>query len=59
MRTSLTSLFRPIALSIGAIAVIGLGQLVVKADEVFIAGNTAGCFGGCLRPRSLGTRSWG
>jgi len=42
------SMFKPIVLSIAAIAVIGLGHGVVKADEVFIAGFTNGCFSpGC------------
>lgn len=44
MRISLISIFKPIALSIAAIAVFGLGQGVVKADEVFIAGYSNGCF---------------
>ncbi|MBA3513717.1 MAG: PEP-CTERM sorting domain-containing protein [Pyrinomonadaceae bacterium] len=49
MRNSLFSILKPLALSIGAIAVMGLGQGVVRADEVFISGNTAGCFGtGCV-----------
>jgi hypothetical protein len=44
MRISLVSIFKPIALSIAAIVVMGLGQGVVQADEVFIAGYTNGCF---------------
>lgn len=50
MRISLVSIFKPIALSIAAIVVMGLGQGVVRADEVFIAGNTAGCFGAACAP---------
>jgi hypothetical protein len=43
------SIFKPIALSIVAIVVLGLGQGVVRADEVFISGSTLGCFGaGCV-----------
>jgi hypothetical protein len=54
MRISVLSIFKPIALSIAAIAIMGLGQGVANADEVFIAGYTNGCFnnnnmsGGCL-----------
>lgn len=48
------SIFKPIALSIIAIAVIGLGRGVVQADEVFIAGNTNGCFGAACVPPSTG-----
>jgi hypothetical protein len=55
MRTSLFSIFKPIALSIVAIAVLGLGQGVVKADEVFIAGNTLGCFGVACVPGASST----
>lgn len=44
MRISLISIFKPIALSIAAIVVMGLGQGVVRADEVFISGFTNGCF---------------
>ena len=49
MRISLTSILRPTVLGLAAIAVIGLGQTVTKADEVHISGSTAGCFGaGCI-----------
>jgi PEP-CTERM motif-containing protein len=51
MRISLISIFKPIALSIAAIAVMGLGQGVVNADEVNIQGYTNGCFvAGCVVP---------
>jgi hypothetical protein len=55
MRISLNSIFKPIALSIAAIAVMGLGQGVVRADEVFISGSTAGCFGGGCAPGASAT----
>lgn len=42
MRTSLTSLFKPIALSMAAIAVIGLSQSMARADEVTLVGSTTG-----------------
>lgn len=49
MRTSLFSFFKPIALSIVAVAVMTLGQNVTRADEVFFQGSTGGCFGvACL-----------
>lgn len=56
MRTSLFSFFKPMALSITALAVLGLGQATVRADEVFIAGNTNGCFGAvpCVPPSTGG-----
>jgi PEP-CTERM motif-containing protein len=48
MRISLISIFKPIALSIATIVVMGLGQGAVRADEVFFSGSTLGCFGaGC------------
>jgi len=46
MRISLFSIFKPIALSIATIAVMGLGQGVVRADEVTLAGYTNGTFNG-------------
>jgi hypothetical protein len=50
MRISL-SMFKPIALSVAAIAVMGLGQGVANADDVNIQGYTNGCFGaGCPVP---------
>jgi hypothetical protein len=54
MRT-LFSLFKPMALSIAALAVLGLGQATVRADEVFIAGSTLGCFGPACVPAPLST----
>lgn len=49
------SIFKPIILSIAAIAVIGLGHGVVKADEVFISGFTNGCFGAACTPGAAAT----
>jgi PEP-CTERM motif-containing protein len=50
MRISLISIFKPIALSIAAIVVMGLGQGAVRADEVFFSGSTLGCFGAACTP---------
>ena len=55
MRTSLFSFFKPMALSIAALAVLGLGQATVRADEVFIAGSTLGCFGAACAPAASST----
>jgi PEP-CTERM motif-containing protein len=57
MRISLISIFKPIALSIAAIAVMGLGQAVANADEVNIQGYTNGCFGACVPPNSPTTQT--
>lgn len=43
---------KPLALGIAAIALFTLAQSEVKADEVFIAGNTNGCFGAACTPGS-------
>lgn len=45
MRTSL-SFFKPIALSIAAIAVIGLSQSMARADEVTLVGSATGVVSG-------------
>ena len=55
MRIAVISIFRPIALSIAAIAVMGLGQGVVRADEVFFSGSTLGCFGAACVPTASAT----
>jgi hypothetical protein len=55
MRILRISTFKPIVLSIAAIAVIGLGQGVVKADEVFISGFTNGCFATACTPGASAT----
>ena len=54
MRTSLFSFFKPMALSIVAVAVMTLGQNVARADEVFFQGNTGGCFGAACVPGAGG-----
>ncbi|HEV2704427.1 MAG TPA: PEP-CTERM sorting domain-containing protein [Pyrinomonadaceae bacterium] len=51
MKNRILALVKPLMLSIFAIAVFTLGQSVTRADEVFIAGFTNGCFGaGCTPP---------
>ena len=45
----LTSLFKPIALGIAALALISLSNGVAKADEVTLTGYTNGCFN-CATP---------
>jgi PEP-CTERM motif len=55
MQSLRISTLKPIVLSIVAIAVIGLGQGVVKADEVFISGFTNGCFGTACAPGASAT----
>lgn len=44
MRISILSKLKPIALGVAAVAIMGLGQGVANADEVFLAGYTNGCF---------------
>jgi PEP-CTERM motif len=55
MRISPPSILRLVILSLAAIAVVGLGQSVAKADEVLITGSTAGCFGGGCVPGATDT----
>lgn len=44
MRLTMLSIFKPLALGLAMIAIMTLGQGVAKADEVFVAGYTNGCF---------------
>ncbi|MGI8919184.1 MAG: hypothetical protein ACR2H6_11335, partial [Pyrinomonadaceae bacterium] len=48
------SFLRGLVLGIAAFAVIGLSSSAAKADEVYIAGNTNGCFGAACVPPSTG-----
>lgn len=59
MRTSLFSFFKPFALTLVAITVIGLGHGVANADEVNIQGYTNGCFavGACVPPNTSATQT--
>jgi hypothetical protein len=49
------AMVKPLALSIAAIAFFTLAQSEARADEVFIAGNTAGCFGAACAPGASAT----
>jgi hypothetical protein len=46
---------KPLALSIFAIAILALAQGEARADEVFIAGGTNGCFGAGCTPGASST----
>ncbi len=52
---NLLSTFKPLALGLAVIAIMTLGQSAAKADEVFIAGTTAGCFGAACAPGATST----
>ena len=47
--------FKTIALGIALLAVFGVASREAKADEVFIAGSTAGCFGAACAPGATAT----
>ena len=48
MKNSILAPFKPLALCAAAVTIFTLGQSEARADEVFIAGFTNGCFGaGC------------
>ncbi|MDT5272735.1 MAG: hypothetical protein QOH49_4921 [Acidobacteriota bacterium] len=55
MTNRLLATVKPIALSIFAIAFIALAQGEARADEVFIAGFTNGCFGAACAPGASAT----
>lgn len=55
MTNRILALVKPLALSIAAIAFFTLAQGVARADEVFIAGNTNGCFGAACTPGASAT----
>jgi hypothetical protein len=51
MRIRIPAAVKPLALAIITLALFTLGQGVARADEVYIAGYTNGCFGaGCVSP---------
>lgn len=54
LNRSLT-LLKPLALSVFALAFLALGQSEARADEVFIAGFTNGCFGSGCTPGATST----
>src|SRR5215203_5722577 len=55
MTNRLLAMVKPFALSIFAVAFIALAQGVARADEVFIAGFTNGCFGAACAPGASAT----
>ncbi|HEX8845375.1 MAG TPA: PEP-CTERM sorting domain-containing protein [Pyrinomonadaceae bacterium] len=55
MKTHLTALIKSLSLGIALVAVLTLSQGVARADEVFIAGNTNGCFGVNCTPGASAT----
>lgn len=55
MTTRILAMVKPLALSIFAIAFLALAQGQVRADEVYIAGFTNGCFGAGCAPGASGT----
>ncbi len=55
MRTHFTALLRTLSLGIALIALMTLSQGVARADEVFIAGFTNGCFGAGCTPGASAT----
>ena len=55
MTTRILAMVKPLALSILAIAFLALAQGEARADEVFVAGNTAGCFGAGCTPGASST----
>lgn len=55
MTTRILALVKPLALSVFALAFFTLAQGVARADEVFIAGFTNGCFGVACAPGASAT----
>ena len=51
----LTSLLKPLALSLLAVAIMAFAQVTAKADEVHLSGSTAGCFGAGCTPGASAT----
>src|ERR1700754_56082 len=55
MTNRILALVKPLALSVFALAFFALAQGVARADEVFIAGFTNGCFGVACAPGASAT----
>jgi len=51
----LATLLKPLSLGIALLAIMGLAQSEARADEVFIAGFTNGCFGAACAPGASAT----
>ena len=55
---NLFSLFKPIAISLVAVAIMVFAQGAAKAEEVFVTGYTNGCFGAaCAAPNTSATQT--
>jgi hypothetical protein len=52
---TLATLLKPLALSVALVALFAVGQKTARADEVFIAGFTNGCFGAACAPGATAT----
>jgi hypothetical protein len=55
MTNRILSMVKPLALSIFAVALLTLAQGVARADEVYLAGFTNGCFGALCAPGATAT----
>ncbi len=55
MRTSIQGFLKFVILSVAALALFTFSQGVARADEVFIAGSTTGCFGAGCTPGASAT----
>jgi hypothetical protein len=55
IRVRMTIILKSLSLGVAFVAVMTLGQGVVRADEVFIAGFTNGCFGAGCAPGASAT----
>jgi len=55
MTNRILSMVKPLALSIFAVTLFALAQSEARADEVFIAGFTNGCFGAACAPGATAT----
>ena len=58
MKIRIPSAVKPLALAVVTLALFTLGQGVARADEVYVAGYTNGCFGaGCGSPNTNATQT--
>src|SRR5437588_8198870 len=55
MKISLTTIPTSLSLGVAFVAFLALNQSVARADEVFIAGFTNGCFGAACAPGATAT----
>ena len=58
MKIRIPAAVKPLALAVITLALFALGQGVARADEVYVAGYTNGCFGaGCGSPNTNATQT--